>query len=351
MKKNKDHVLLAAAMALFTIAQALCPAVQAEAGGGITATILIPTYGSYVSGKDVTFAGMAAHSDNSPCNGCTYEWVSSIDGTIGVGAGFTIDNLSVGRHVIEFRVLDEYGAKAVASKNIEITPAPLRLMINSPVPERIYSEGSILLDASVSGGVPPYSYAWKSGDTVLSISGQNDAEFAPGEYTLDLEVTDARGASAGGTAYLQVVEKINPLGSRLTVSIDSPKNYEYFKEGAVIRFNATVSGGRAPYAYAWTTDEGAVGSVKEFSLANYSEPASGIKTVKLSVVDAAGGKASSSVLIQFRKVCNVDGMCYTGENYINCPKDCPSGSSDGYCDRIQDGRCDPDCKAREDPDC
>jgi putative hemolysin len=40
-----------------------------------------------------------------------------------------------------------------------------------------------------------------------------------------------------------------------------------------------------------------------------------------------------------------------GENYKLCPKDCPSGSKDNYCDAITDGRCDPDCKEKEDIDC
>jgi hypothetical protein len=46
-----------------------------------------------------------------------------------------------------------------------------------------------------------------------------------------------------------------------------------------------------------------------------------------------------------------NGMCETGENYANCPKDCKSGSRDGYCDRVKDGVCDQDCKSGEDEDC
>ncbi|MEA3254715.1 MAG: hypothetical protein U9Q22_02650 [Candidatus Altiarchaeota archaeon] len=48
-----------------------------------------------------------------------------------------------------------------------------------------------------------------------------------------------------------------------------------------------------------------------------------------------------------------DGACDfgRGENYKNCPQDCPSGSSDGYCDMIEDGICDPDCSREEDTDC
>jgi putative hemolysin len=46
-----------------------------------------------------------------------------------------------------------------------------------------------------------------------------------------------------------------------------------------------------------------------------------------------------------------DGICVIGENYNNCPEDCPSGSYDGYCDRVKDGKCDPDCEVSADQDC
>lgn len=46
-----------------------------------------------------------------------------------------------------------------------------------------------------------------------------------------------------------------------------------------------------------------------------------------------------------------DGVCGIPENYKTCPVDCPSGSSDGYCDGVKDGKCDPDCNVKEDPDC
>ena len=46
-----------------------------------------------------------------------------------------------------------------------------------------------------------------------------------------------------------------------------------------------------------------------------------------------------------------DNTCMIGENYKNCPEDCPSGSPDFYCDGIKDGICDPDCEKNADPDC
>ncbi|MEM2121941.1 MAG: DUF333 domain-containing protein [Candidatus Woesearchaeota archaeon] len=44
-------------------------------------------------------------------------------------------------------------------------------------------------------------------------------------------------------------------------------------------------------------------------------------------------------------------ICDSQESYKNCPEDCPSGSKDGYCDKVKDGVCDIDCKQGEDPDC
>ncbi|MEM7827051.1 MAG: hypothetical protein QXQ40_02395 [Candidatus Aenigmatarchaeota archaeon] len=52
-------------------------------------------------------------------------------------------------------------------------------------------------------------------------------------------------------------------------------------------------------------------------------------------------------------LCNQNKKCELelGENYFNCPKDCPSGSADGICDLIKDKVCDPDCEAYTDFDC
>ena len=55
-------------------------------------------------------------------------------------------------------------------------------------------------------------------------------------------------------------------------------------------------------------------------------------------------------LVLTETVCG-DGVCGVPENHKTCPQDCPSGSSDGFCDGIKDGRCDPDCGDAQDPDC
>ena len=49
-------------------------------------------------------------------------------------------------------------------------------------------------------------------------------------------------------------------------------------------------------------------------------------------------------------LCNNDGRCQHTENFAGCQQDCPSGSTDGLCDRQADNRCDADCVAG-DKDC
>ena len=55
--------------------------------------------------------------------------------------------------------------------------------------------------------------------------------------------------------------------------------------------------------------------------------------------------------LSFEETVCGDGTCGIPENFNTCPRDCPSGGMDGYCDGVSDGICDPDCTSSMDPVC
>jgi len=66
----------------------------------------------------------------------------------------------------------------------------------------------------------------------------------------------------------------------------------------------------------------------------------------------AGGKTYYGIGQAIHVLCFADSKCdlASGENYQNCPSDCPTGIADGICDLAADGKNDPDCEYGFDPD-
>lgn len=100
---------------------------------------------------------------------------------------------------------------------------------------RCFGDANGQVTALASGGVAPYSYTWSvAGQTGMSISA-----LGPGSYSVTVTDADGTNQSASGTVaepeQLQVTVNTTP----------SPNNIE----GTA---TAVVSGGTAPYSYAWT---------------------------------------------------------------------------------------------------
>lgn len=124
----------------------------------------------------------------------------------------------------------------VNTENVSVSLTP------SPVSCNGANNGSIT--ASVSGGLPGYSYSW-SGPSGYTSTSLNISNLAPGSYTLT--VLDQNGCQ--GSATTTVTEP-----NALTVSLSSPQftggfNLSCFEsgDGSIV---ASASGGTAPYSYA-----------------------------------------------------------------------------------------------------
>ena len=316
------------------------------------AEILLPGETNYTYGEDITFAGIYTGQDICGST-CSYTWSSSLDGPVGTGLSITRNNLSVGAHIIEFRFSDGRGTTMSTKKNINVKPSTLQAMISLPGPETFYNEtDTIPFSASVSGGVPPYTYSWRLDDKVIGSEKYLETKAAMGTHKVRLEVKDSADSYTTVDRTFWVITPADILILPLKASIKSPKNRQIIKEGATVVFEADAVGGKEPYTYNWQSDAtGLIGKDKKFSYSNLSKNANGLNTISLTVSDSAGFSVSDKITLTINQVCRHDGTCYTGENYFTCPDDCPSGSTDGVCDKIKDGRCDPDCKQGEDPDC
>jgi hypothetical protein len=101
-----------------------------------------------------------------------------------------------------------------------------------------------------------------------------------------LEQKDASGAN--GTSTLE----------KLTVNIDSPKAGEILQGNKGVSFQATVTGGKAPYSYRWTSSiDGELSTSSKFT-GNPSRMNKGGHVIILKVTDAAGNSGQGSVQIE-----------------------------------------------------
>ena len=106
--------------------------------------------------------------------------------------GDTINTSRVlGSGFYEIQIIDSNGCITTDSITI-LEPNPLQVMITYT--DMSCDQGGISI-ASVSGGVPPYSYLWNTGDTIASID-------SLWELTYWVLVTDSCGTSFTDTVYL-----------------------------------------------------------------------------------------------------------------------------------------------------
>ena len=156
-----------------------------------TATIIsIPDVS--VVGESVTFSGEGTDTDGSIV---AYNWRSSIDGQLSTNLSFSISSLSVGEHMIYFKVQDNDGAwSSEVSENIIVDDGnpfvdiyagfDSNISINNPV--------SITLNASdMYPGITEFTIMNNTGELVL-IENVTDS-ITSGEYTFSWNTTGQSG--------------------------------------------------------------------------------------------------------------------------------------------------------------
>jgi len=169
-------------------------------------------------------------------------------------------------------VTDNNGCTSSASVTITQPAAPLGVVISTSTNVNCYAGATGTAGSSVTGGTTPYNYLWNTGATT-----QNLANISAGTYSVT--VTDDNGCTA--SASIAITQPV----AALNVTIPGVVNVDCFgnADGSA---GSSVTGGTAPYAYAWNTGATTT-AISNLPAGNYN----------VTVTDNNGCTGSASVVV------------------------------------------------------
>ncbi len=170
----------------------------------------------------------------------TYAWT-----TTPIQTTPTLTSLSAGTYTVT--VSDQHGCSTTATV-VLVSPPPLNLVWEAIHHVSCYGQHTGAASVALTGGTPPYVYAWSSGDDTPNIAGK-----PAGSYTLS--VTDANGCSAVGQVRIEAPEALSLSVYRRDVACYGEPS------GAL---SVSPIGGTPPYHILWDGPE--VSGETQFSL-------------------------------------------------------------------------------------
>lgn len=175
----------------------------------------------------------------------------------------------------------------------------------------------VTVTATVAGGWGALAYLWSLNGSAYA-TGHPNLDFTPlgaGNYTLALNVSDARGDWRVAGTVLAVLPPVAPLTATLSA------NDTQFPMGGSVLLSVEAAGGSPPYSYAWSlngTNQSSVSSSPTWTL---TLPHAGNYTFRAWVVDANDRqKGSNGVTVE---------ATYLGPSKTSTPPGQSSGSPGG----------------------
>lgn len=190
-----------------------------------------------------------------------------------------------GTYVATLSVTDGVGQSV--DRNVSVTVIPGLAAAFAASPTAGLAPLAVTLNASTSGGVPPYQYLWQLGDGSAVATGAwvNHTYTATGSFTVHLTTTDALGRTFASSTVVKVVA---PLASSAHLST------HLGAAPLAVNYSAMTSGGLAPLGYAWDFGDG---SSATSATGGHSYAASGTYDVTLTVTDTLGETTSDTAVV------------------------------------------------------
>jgi hypothetical protein len=197
---------------------------------------------SFYYSQSITFTGSATDESDGTLTAGSLVWESSLDGSFGTGAIFTLDSLSSGAHTIRLTATDNDGWSTSESVSITVEEAQAPVLsLNSPQNNAEYFNGETLTlkafandaeDGDISANI-----IWESDlDGALGTGSEiTEVELSEGTHTLTATIEDSHGAELAAT------RSVGVLNNAPEVSISNPEDASVFQEGDSIDLTAAAS--------------------------------------------------------------------------------------------------------------
>ena len=161
-------------------------------------TSLGPSWASTDVGRPLSFSP-AVSGGTAPLS---YAW-SFGDGTNGTGAAPAHNYTHPGTYLVKLTVKDGDSLTATGAVSVNVSADPV--VAASVNPASLVNGETVNFTAAVTGGTGTLTYVWSFGDGGSGTGATPTHSYAaPGNYTVRVTVTDARGATASGTLHVDV---------------------------------------------------------------------------------------------------------------------------------------------------
>lgn len=199
--------------------------------------------------------------------------------TIGSGTSVNFSNVPPGVYQFTYTVTAPNCPTATSTATVTV-PVPLVVALDSKTDVSCNAATDGVINISVSGGMPNYSYLWSDGPTT-----QNRTGLTAGTYTVT--VTDARGCTATLTETINLLSNISLSSTQTNISCAGSNN------GSI---SVTAVGTNPPFNVAWSGPSNGNPAGDEIAASGQTYVISGLApgTYTVTVTDNQGCPATLS---------------------------------------------------------